>query len=165
MQHRKDVRGMGRVGAYLASASLILVLVGPTHALAHEVNAAPLEGVRHFSVELTGHESVTPADPDGQGSASLDLDPQQGTACYEITWKNLDGMVTAFHLHTGQRGSDGPHWIDFFNGKNFAGEQTVRDCVSSTREKIEAVINDPAAYYLQVHSTAFEKGAIRGQLG
>lgn len=165
MQHRTSVRGMGRVGACLASASSILVLVGPTHALAHEVNAAHQDGVRHFSVELTGQESVTPADPDGQGSARLDLDPQQGTACYEITWKKLDGKVTAFHLHTGHRGSDGPHWIDFFNGKNLAGDETAKDCVSSTREKIEAVINDPAAYYLQVHSTAFEKGAIRGQLG
>ncbi|MGH4011382.1 MAG: CHRD domain-containing protein [Pseudonocardiaceae bacterium] len=164
MQHRKGVRGMGRAGAYLASASLILVLVGSTNALAHEVNPAHQQSVRHFSVELTGQESVTPADPDGQGSARLDLDPQQGTACYEITWHKLDGKVTAFHLHAGQRGSDGPHWIDFFNGKNFAGDETVKDCVRSTPEQIEAVINDPTAYYLQVHSTAFEKGAIRGQL-
>lgn len=156
---------MGRVGAGLASTSLLLVLVGPAQAWADEVNAAHQDGVRHFSVELTGHESVNPADPDGQGSARLDLDPQQGTACYEITWQKLDGMVTAFHLHAGHRGSDGPHWIDFFNDQNFAGDQTVKECVPSTREKIEAVINDPAAYYLQVHSTAFEKGAIRGQLG
>lgn len=149
----------------MAFASSILVLAGPAEALAHDVNAAHQEGVRRFSVQLTGQESVPPADADGQGSARLDLDPQQGTACYEITWKKLDGMVTAFHLHTGQRGSNGPHWIDFFNDKNFAGEQKVKDCVRSTREKIEAVIEDPSAYYLQVHSTAFEEGAIRGQLG
>ncbi|MGH3811195.1 MAG: CHRD domain-containing protein [Pseudonocardiaceae bacterium] len=166
MQHRKGARGMGRIGACLAFASSILVLAGPTQALAHEVNAAHQEGVRQFSVQLTGQESVTPADPDGRGSAQLKLDPQQGKACYEITWKNLDGMVTAFHLHAGQRGKDGPHWIDFFNGENLAGEQTtVSDCVAATRETIEAVIKDPSAYYLQVHSTAFEKGAIRGQLG
>ncbi len=165
MQHHNGARRMGRVGACLVFASSTLVLAGPTQALAHEVNAAHQEGVGQFSVQLNAQESVTPADPDGQGSARLDLDPQRGTACYEITWKNLDGMVTAFHLHAGQRGSDGPHWIDFFNGKNYAGDETVSECVSSTRETIEAVIQDPSAYYLQVHSTAFEKGAIRGQLG
>ncbi|MGH3799679.1 MAG: CHRD domain-containing protein [Pseudonocardiaceae bacterium] len=166
MQHSKVARGTGRVGACLAFASSILVLAGPTQALAHEVNVAHQDGVRRFSVQLTGQESVTRADPDGQGSARLDLDPQQGTACYEITWSKLDGVVTAFHLHAAPRGTEGPHWIDFFNDKNFAGEQsTVSDCVRSTREKIEAVIKDPSAYYLQVHSTAFEKGAIRGQLG
>jgi hypothetical protein len=166
MQHSKGARGMGRVGACLAFASSILVLAGPTPALAHEVTAAHQDGVSHFSIQLTGQEVVTHGDPDGRGSARLDLDPQQGTACYKITWKKLDGVVTAFHLHAARRGSDGPHWIDFFNDKNFAGEQTtVSDCVHSTREKIEAAIKDPSAYYLNVHSTAFEKGAIRGQLG
>ena len=71
---------MGRVGACLVVASSTLVLAGPTQALAHEVNAAHQEGVGQFSVQLTGQESVTPADPDGQGSARLDLDPQRGTA-------------------------------------------------------------------------------------
>ncbi|MGH3899560.1 MAG: CHRD domain-containing protein [Pseudonocardiaceae bacterium] len=165
MQRSRGARGVGFVGAFVAFASPVLVLAGPTPALAHEVNAARQDVVRHFSVELTGSESVTRGDDDGHGSARLDLDPQQGTVCYEITWTKLDGMVTAFHLHAGRRGSDGPHWIDFFNGKNFAGDQTVRDCVRSTPDKIDAVIKDPSAYYLQVHSTAFEKGAIRGQLG
>ena len=156
---------MGRVGACLAFASSILVLTAPTQALARDVNAAHQEGARSFSVKLTGRDSVPPADRDGQGSARLDLDPQKGTACYEIAWEKLDGRVTAFHLHAGQRGRNGPHWIDFFNGQNFAGQQKLKDCVGSTRERIEAVIKNPSAYYLQVHSTAFEDGAIRGQLG
>lgn len=165
MQYRRGARGIKFVGALAAFAASVLVLAGPTPALAHEVTAALQDDVRPFSVQLTGPESVTPGDADGQGSARLDLDPQKETACYEITWTKLDGKVTAFHLHTGRRGSDGPHWIDFFNNMNFAGEQTVRDCVRSTRDRIDAVIKDPSAYYLQVHSTAFEKGAIRGQLG
>jgi hypothetical protein len=165
MRHSKGVRGMGLAGAFLAFSASILVFAGPTQALAHEVDVAHQDGVRRFSVQLTGAESVTPADADGKGSARLDLDPQQGTACYDITWKQLDGMVTAFHLHAARRGSDGPHWIDFFNDQKFPGNHTVRNCVRSTREKIEAVIEYPSAYYLQVHSTAFDKGAIRGQLG
>ncbi|HKR50406.1 MAG TPA: CHRD domain-containing protein [Pseudonocardiaceae bacterium] len=162
MRHRKGVRGMGLAGAFSVS---ILVFAGPAQASPHEVDVAHQDGIHRFSVQLNGAESVTPGDADGQGFARLDLDPQQGTACYEITWKQLDGMVTAFHLHAARRGSDGPHWIDFFNNQNFAGSHTVKDCVRSTREKIETVIEYPSSYYLQVHSTAFDKGAIRGQLG
>jgi hypothetical protein len=164
MLRSKGVRGMGHVGACLAFASSMLMLADPSPALAHEVNVVRQDNNGRFSVQLTAQDSVNGGDRDGQGFARLDLDPQQGKACYEITWKNLDGMVTAF-LHAGRRGNEGPHWIDFFNDKNFAGEQTVSDCVTSTREKIEAVINDPSSYYLQIHTTAFEKGAIRGQLG
>ncbi|MGH3934230.1 MAG: CHRD domain-containing protein [Pseudonocardiaceae bacterium] len=165
MLRSKGIRGMRHVGACSAFATSMLMLAGPIPALAQDANVAHQDSNGHLSVQLTAQESVNDGDRDGQGSARLDLNPQRGTACYEIAWKNLDGMVTAFHLHTGQRGKEGPHWIDFFNDKKFAGEQTVSDCVTSTREKIEAVINDPSAYYLQVHTTAFEKGAIRGQLG
>jgi hypothetical protein len=159
MQLNKGARGMGRVGACLAFVSSAVVLAGSAPALAQQDGA-------QFTVALSGQENVNGGDADGQGSGRLDLDPQQGTACYEITWRKLDGEVTAFHLHAARRGSDGPHWIDFFNGQSFEGEQgKVSDCVHSTREKIEAVINDPSAYYLQLHSTAFTAGAIRGQLG
>jgi CHRD domain len=165
MLRSKNVRGMGHIGACSAFVLSMFMLAGPIPALAHEVNAAHQDSNGRFSVQLTAQDSVNGGDRDGQGFARLDFDPQQGKACYEITWRNLDGMVTAFHLHAGRRGNEGPHWIDFFNDQNFAGEQTVSDCVTSTRERIEAVINDPSAYYLQVHTTAFEKGAIRGQLG
>ena len=165
MQLSKSARGMGRVGACLAFASSAVVLAGSTPALAHDVMSAQQDGAV-FTVGLSGQENVTGGDADGQASARLDFDPQQGTACYEITWKKLDGAVTAFHLHAARRGSDGPHWIDFFNDQRFDGAQsTMSDCVQSTRQKIEAVINDPSAYYLQLHSTAFPGGAVRGQLG
>jgi hypothetical protein len=159
MQLSKGARGMGRVGACVAFASSVVVLAGSAPALAQQDGA-------QFTVALSDQENVNVGDADGQGSARLDLDPQQGMACYEITWKKLDGAVTAFHLHAARRGSDGPHWIDFFNDQHFDGEQgKAVDCLRSTPEKIKAVINDPSAYYLQLHSTAFTAGAIRGQLG
>ncbi|MDQ4093562.1 MAG: CHRD domain-containing protein [Actinomycetota bacterium] len=154
----KGARGMGRIAVCLAFASSAVVLAGPAPALAQQGG--------QFTVALSGQGSVNGGDRDGQGSARLDLDPQRGTACYEITWNKLDGAVTAFHLHAGRRGSEGPHWIDFFNGQSLNGDQgKTSNCVRSTRENIEAVINDPSAYYLQLHSTAFPDGAVRGQVG
>lgn len=168
MQHREG--RMGRVGACLVFISSILLLTLPTPAAAEEVGPG---GYGHFSVQLTGKEVPPGGDPEGQGYARLDLDPEHETACFDIKWKRLDGAVTAFHLHAAPRGSEGPHWIDLFNDKHFAGARnTVSGCVHvnashgmSPRDKIRAVVQNPSDFYLNVHSTKFEDGAIRGQLG
>jgi hypothetical protein len=94
-------------------------------------------------------------------------------ACFDVKWRNLDGAVTALQLHAGHRGNEGPKWIDFFTDKHFPGAQnTVSGCVHvdgshgmSPRDKIQAVLHDPANFYLNVHSTECPHGAIRGQLG
>jgi CHRD domain len=157
-------RTIGGVGVCLVSVSSILVLTGPASA-AHEVGAAYQTENGHFSVQLSGRDVPGGGDPDGQGSSTLDLDPREEKACFTISWSRLDGEVTAFHLHAAARGSEGPHWIDFFNDQRFPGAQNnTSNCVPAPRDKINAVINRPADYYLNVHSTAFVKGAIRGQL-
>jgi len=165
MQYSKITRTMVRIGVCVASASSILVLVGPTSAAAHELSPTYQPGNSHFSIQLTGREIPEGGDPDGQGSATLDLKPQEEQACFSVIWSRLQGQVTALHLHVAARGSEGPHWIDFFNNQNFPGAQsTAAGCVPTPRDKINAVIDHPAGYYLNVHSTAFDKGALRGQL-
>jgi CHRD domain len=162
---RKGTRIMGRVGVCLACISSMLVLAGPTSAVAHEVKPAYQAENGHFSIRLTGSEIPEGGDPDGQGSATLDLKPQEQTACYTINWSRLRGDVTALHLHAAARGNEGPHAIDFFNDQHFPGEQSnASGCVPATRDKINAVISHPVDYYLNVHSTTYPKGALRGQL-
>ncbi len=162
MQRGKGTQAVGRVGTCLMAASSILILAGPASA-AHEVRLAYQAG--HFSVQLAGEDVPGGGDPDGQGSATLDLNPQREEACFTIAWSRLRGEVTALHLHVAARGSEGPHWIDFFNDQRFPGAENKKSgCVPTPRDKINAVISRPADYYLNVHTTAFEKGAIRGQL-
>jgi hypothetical protein len=164
VQHSSGIRTMRRVGVCLASVSSILVLAGPASAAAHEVNSAYQARNGHFDVKLTGGEVPGGGDR-GQGSGTLDLKPQEEKACYTITWKGLRGDVTALHLHIAARGDEGPHAIDFFNNQHFPGQQSsASGCVPATRDKINAVINRPADYYLNVHSTEYPKGALRGQL-
>lgn len=170
MHHREGSRGMGRLGALLASASSILVFTLPIPAAADEISPP---GYGHFSVQLTGKEVPGGGDPDGQGYARLGLDPENETACFDVRWRRVDGTVTELHLHAAPRGNEGPRWIDFFNGKHFAGARnTVSGCVHvdggrgmSPRDKIRAVIENPSGFYLNLHSTKSEDGAIRGQLG
>lgn len=156
---------MGRVGLCFAFVSSFVVLAGTTSAAAHEVSQAYQDRDGKFTVQLSGRDVPDGGDPDGQGSAQLNLNAQQQTACFTIDWKGLKGEVTALHLHAAARGSEGPHWIDFVNGQHFPGAQSKSSgCVPTTQDKIRAVIDNPSVYYLNAHSTAFPKGAIRGQL-
>ncbi|MGH3718602.1 MAG: CHRD domain-containing protein [Pseudonocardiaceae bacterium] len=166
MRYGKGVRATGRAGLCLASVSSIVVLVGPTSAAAHEVDPADQAGNGHFSVQLTGSEVPGGGDPDGQGSATLDLDPHKAEVCFTITWSRLRGeKVTALHLNAAPRGGEGPLWIAFFDKQSFpSGRSMASGCVSSPQDKIDAVIGHPADYYLNVDSTTFGNGAIRGQL-
>jgi hypothetical protein len=153
---------LGRFGACLALALSLFAAALPSTASAHDNPPGP----GHFTIKLTPEEEPSGGDRDGSGDARLDLDEAGQTACYSLSWKGLSGFVTAAHLHTGPRGQDGGHAIDFFNDQHFPGEQsTASGCVPTTPDMIKAIIAKPSGYYVNVHSTEFKAGAIRGQLG
>lgn len=156
---------LGRFGACLACASSLLVVAAlPSTASAHD--NAQQQGPGHFSIRLTPEEVATGGNPGGSGEARLDLDEARETACYFLEWRSLAGDITAAHLHSGPRGQDGPHVIDFFNDQHFPGERSnASGCVSSSRDKIRAIINNPSGHYINIHTSEFKPGAIRGQLG
>ncbi|MGH3718601.1 MAG: CHRD domain-containing protein [Pseudonocardiaceae bacterium] len=169
MQYKKGVRAIGRVGAALAFASSVLVFAGPASASAAVTTAHEYDdygyGHDQFSVYLTGDQVRGGGDRDGQGFARLDFDPDHDRVCYAVRWRRLAGDVTAFHLHVSPRRHDGPVVIDFFNHERYNGYgDTVVDCVHSDERTIRDVLRDPSDFYLMLHTTAHDDGAIRGQL-
>jgi CHRD domain-containing protein len=165
LQHGRGTRGLGRVGLCSAFVSSILVLAGSASATAHEIGPMSQDQNGRFTVQLGPQEVPEGGDPNGQGSADLNLSEQGKQACFSINWKGLKGEVTALHLHVAAAGSEGPHWIDFFNDQHFPGaDGKASGCVPTTQDKIHAVITNPAGYYLNLHSSAFPPGALRGQL-
>jgi hypothetical protein len=100
-------------------------------------------------------------DADGSGTATVVLDPEAGTACWEMTVENID-PVTISHIHVGGEGEDGGVVVDLdldgFEGSS-EGCNDAADAAS-----LQAIIDDPAGYYVNVHNATYPGGAIRGQL-
>lgn len=121
---------------------------------------------RPLSTTLTGAaEAPGPGDPDATGSALITLNQGQGEVCFDLSWENIDGTVVASHIHVAPPGTPGPIVVPLFVGESFPGTGSDSGCVSGVDEElIKAIRQDPAAYYVNIHSTVFPSGAIRGQL-
>jgi len=108
-----------------------------------------------FEVQLTGAAEVPgPGDPDGSGSATLMIDDVANTISWAITVSNLDSVV-AIHIHPGVAGATGAPIVDFMGQLSGSG---LADA------DLASVAANPTAFYLNVHTSAFTGGAIRGQL-
>lgn len=123
------------------------------------------ESGRPFATTLTGAAEVPAADPDASGSASIFLNQGLGAVCFDLSWENIDGTVFAAHIHFAPAGANGGIVVPLFAG-SFGGTDSVSGCVEGVdRDLIKAIRQNPSAYYVNVHSTIFPGGAIRGQLG
>lgn len=135
----------------------IVALVGVL-TLAGGVIAAPTT----LSTTLQGGAAeVPPGDPDGSGSASVTLDPATGEACWNFTTMNV-GPGTQSHIHEGAAGVAGPVVVpldvDGFQ-ESSEGCATGQDAAL-----LQRIIDNPAAFYVNVHTEAHPGGAVRGQL-
>ncbi|HEX7067139.1 MAG TPA: CHRD domain-containing protein [Candidatus Limnocylindria bacterium] len=115
-----------------------------------------------LTADLAGvTEGENPGNPDGSGSATITLDPESGEVCWDMTAEDI-GAVTQSHIHTGAEGASGgvliPLDVDGFDG-------TTEGCTSDVAAAdIQMVLDNPAGFYVNLHTTDFPAGAIRGQL-
>jgi hypothetical protein len=124
--------------------------------------AAPPPSGRPLSTVLTGAAEVPgPGDPDATGTASLRVNPGLEQLCFELTAAGIDGDLTGAHVHVGSVTEAGPVVVPLAAPV----EGSSSGCVTVDRELAVAIVSDPASYYVNVHSTVFPAGAIRGQLG
>ncbi|MDQ2689513.1 MAG: CHRD domain-containing protein [Chloroflexota bacterium] len=115
-----------------------------------------------LTAELAGvEEGENPGNPDGSGSATITIDPETGEACWELTAEGI-GEVLQSHIHAGAEGESGdvvvPLDTDGFDG-------TSEGCVSDQdADALQGIVDDPASFYVNLHTEDFPAGAIRGQL-
>ena len=140
---------MKSFGAAVAVLASLALLVAPTATAAGATLTTDLVGAE---------ERPGPGDPDGIGFIELTLNQGRGEICYAITASNLDA-ITGGHIHRAAAGSFGDIVVHLF-GSTFGDP-----CVDVAKALVKEIRRNPSAFYVNVHTTAFPAGAIRGQLG
>ena len=146
----------------------VLFLVATLGVVGMLAVGAPAYGEgRPFATTLTGAAEVPgPGDPDASGTAFITLNQGQGEVCFDLSWAGIDGTVFAAHIHVGPATDFGPVVVTLFTDVALSGTDSASGCVSGVSEElIKAIRHDPGNYYVNVHSSVFPAGAIRGQLG
>jgi CHRD domain len=107
-------------------------------------------------------ETPSKGDPDGSGTATLRIDPAKGTACYTIKLRKV-GATAAAHIHTGKKGKAGGVLVPLFGSPSSKTTRTgcARNQPAATLRKI---VRTPGNYYVNVHTSKYPDGAVRGQL-
>lgn len=144
------------------------VLAGHTNT----VLVADLDGREEVMNNATSNKII--GDPNGRGEAYVfGIDGDEFTLCYVLTVDKIqlvdvgEGMMA--HIHRGARGTNGPVVA------NLAGPEdgNAADCLSESEAGkfpegqpgiVQAILNNPSAYYINVHNPDYPGGAVRGQL-
>jgi len=118
-----------------------------------------------LTANMTGAQEVdnmgTPnqGDPNGTGTARLDLMPNREKICYRLTVDNIR-PATAAHIHKAPAGQNG----DIVRELKAPSDGTSSGCVTLSSTRIMNIKNNPSGYYVNVHNRPYPNGAVRGQL-
>lgn len=117
--------------------------------------ALPLAAsAQQLSAVLRGSNEVPATSSSALGIASVDI---QGSVVTYVILANDLGSVTAAHIHRGAAGVAGPPVVTF-NPPLF-GSVTVAD-----QALLGEILANPSNFYVNVHTSQFPDGEIRGQL-
>jgi hypothetical protein len=149
-----------RLGPAVLAVLLTLVLVAPVLA------TGPTNERSHGRVlwaRMTGAQEVPgPGDPDGKGIAKITLLPAEGTVCFRIRVRGITLPAAAAHIHPGVAGVAGPVVVPL-GAPDASGK--VRGCTTGVDpDLIRDIWANPRSYYVNVHTSDFPAGAVRGQL-
>jgi hypothetical protein len=148
---------------------VMLLVVGasliPAGAAAERLPGS-LHGGDPFSAVLGGH---------GSGTALVTINPGHSEVCWEVTVAHLTAPVFAAHIHKGSAGVNGPIVVPFFGFATPSHATSFSGCTENVdRALIEGIQDNPAGYYVNVHTSCagqpatcgpfFPGGAVRGQL-
>jgi hypothetical protein len=109
-------------------------------------------------VSATGEKGV--GDANGRGTFSGMFDGNE--LCYGVTVKNIQDPIAA-HIHVGRRNVAGPVVVPLTHPTS-GDPGASSDCVEVEAALARKIQKNPHKYYVNVHTSDFPGGAVRGQL-
>lgn len=110
---------------------------------------------------LTGEAEVPAGDPVGSGEAVVRVRRGQGQLCFSIEARNITLPAAAAHVHRGGAGEAGPIVVPL-RTPNADGRSS--GCVTVSRAIVSQILANRGLHYVNVHTSDFPGGAVRGQL-
>lgn len=107
------------------------------------------------------------ADPRADGDFVGAFNPGEAVVCYELSYSGTAPAIAA-HIHRGRAGVNGPIVITFDAvkpGTSSPWSGCEGPDSGQPADLIRQILDDPAGFYVNVHSPLFPGGAARGQLG
>ncbi|MFF2390843.1 CHRD domain-containing protein [Agromyces sp. NPDC058104] len=136
--------------ALAAVAALTLGGAGAAQAKPPGTPAIPLDNEQETG-EVTGG---------AHGFFSYEIDG--GMLCYTLTAEGLTTPAVAAHIHVAPRNVNGPVVVPLV--VEGSTEFSVTECTTASDALLDAISASPRAYYVNVHTTRYPGGEIRGQL-
>jgi hypothetical protein len=143
----------------LLAAGVCLLLVAVAATPASATGKGHNRG-KVLTAVLIGETEPAGGDADGIGFSVQKVRPKAGQVCYVLAAARLDGTVTAAHIHAAPAGVNGPIVVPL----TAPTDGFVRDCAAADQALLAAIVANPANYYVNVHTSVFPAGAVRGQL-
>ena len=142
--------------------ALVAGLIGLTFVACDDDDPTDPDDLVTLDATLTGAAEVPdPGDPNGSGTAEITLDDDNNEICWDITVADITLPATAAHIHTGAAGVPGGVLVTLSApGAN----GTAEGCTPEEDDVVDDIIANPAGFYVNVHTTDFTAGAVRGQL-
>jgi hypothetical protein len=153
-----------RSRAVLASIVLLCGLAATESAVA----AASAAKVYVQDIDLTAGAEHPHGDKTANGAITLCISKERGVIQFNFDVLNISQQPTAGHIHKGAPGQAGPVVFPFAQPGLIdpsIGEVEWADTAPAKPSLIAALLANPQAYYVNVHTRSFPNGAIRGQLG
>ena len=138
--------------AAAALAACATTAAGGAGATTH--SGTPLVATLDGKAEVPG-----PGDPNGNGEFSGWFDAAKGQICYTLGVGSLASPTMA-HIHRGDAQTAGPVVVALANPVHDISDT----CTPAAPALISEIVANPSAFYVNVHTTQYPKGAIRAQL-
>ncbi len=125
------------------------------------VEEAVAEAVAETHRATLSSAEVVPGsgDPDGSATAELTVTDELNQICYDLSNTRNLAAITSVTINRGERGSTGPVVLRLKE----ANEGGYKNCVGRAEWVEDRFEKTPGIYYIQVATSEYPSGAIRGQ--